>query len=329
MRLIKISNGMHNGVLLNGIFELLDAGRDALGVWVDTTINGTPTRVRGRTTLTSMEVINVGSPLPPAQLDVEINDEDLEKIIDEKFNMMVELVDTLRDSEINSLTIAGASGIGKTWNVEERLEEAELKFGQHWMTIGGSCSPFGLYEALYETRFKGSILVLDDVDVFSDESSLNIFKKALDTTKRRIIDWRSAAKVLEDRGIPESFEFKGKVIFLTNRNIIKEINRGSKLSEHLTAVITRGSFLDLGIHDKRAIMIYVRSVIRKKNYLVSRGLTTEQQETAIKWLEDNQNQLIKLSLRTPLMLAEYMKYDYRTWEIKAQHTLLEQVKLTD
>lgn len=329
MKLVKISNGIHKGVLVNGLFELLGSGRDAQGIWIDTMLNGEPARITSRPPVSTIEIAQVGISKAPAALEVKISDDELKSLITEKFGMITVLVGTLRDSDINSLTIAGASGIGKTWNVEEYLEEAERKSGQHWMTIGGNCSPFGLYEALYETRYKGSILVLDDVDVFSDEISLNIFKKALDTTKRRIIDWRSAAKILDDRGLPDSFEFHGKVIFLTNRNILREISRGSKLSEHLGAVITRGAFLDLGVHDIRSIWIYVKSVIEDKNYLVKRGLTPTQQQEVVDWLQDNLNQLIKLSLRTPLMITEYMKYDINTWESKARHTLLEQISLTD
>ena len=72
-------------------------------------------------------------------------------------------------------------------------------------------------------------------------------KGALDTTKRRVISWRSE-KIFEaedGEAIPSSFDFEGAVIFVTNKNFDREIMRSSKLTPHLEALISRSFYLDL------------------------------------------------------------------------------------
>lgn len=232
------------------------------------------------------------------------------------------LIHNMITSRVNSLIITGAAGIGKTYNVEEILDYYERKQGQHYMTLGGKCTPFGLYEALWACRNAGSILVLDDVEVWDEEDSLNILKKALDTTRTRQIDWRSAGKNLEDKGIPDSFEFKGKVIFLTNVDAYKELARGTKRAPHLNALISRSILIDLGIHDVRTIFLHVKSVMRKTNMLVERGLTLAQQAEVLDWLGENVKELAALSLRTPLMVAEFVLTTPDKWQMMCRHTLL-------
>lgn len=328
--LVKITNGICNGTRIDGVYEFLSYEKTAAGMVVKTLLDGVPANVTIRPNVGSVEQFKIGSTAAPIEINNSMSEEEVEAIIAERFDVMLDLVRTLRTSEVKSLIITGATGIGKTWNVEEQLEEAELLEGQYWNTIGGKCTPFGLYEALYENRFEGSILVLDDVDVFSDDDMLNIFKKALDSTKRRVIDWRSASRLLDERGLPNFFEFKGKIIFLTNTNIYAEIARNTRRAVHLEAVIGRGVTLDLAIHDIRTVLIYIRMLIRKNNYLVKKGLTAEQQEMVINWLNLHRDSLAMLTLRTPLTIAEYMKTNMETWERNAFHTLLipQQIRFT-
>lgn len=291
----------------HGTFEILDEGAN---IQYDS-INGMP----------------AATIAPGLHTNTKLTEAQVEKIIEERFDVMDSLIRALRVSRIRSVIITGAAGIGKTYNVEAYLEKMELEEGQHWAEIGGKCSAFGLYEALWSCRNEGSIMVLDDVEVWEDIDCLNILKKALDTNKRRIIDWRTASKALEDKGLPDSFEFKGKVIFLTNVDAYKEISRGSKKAPHLNALISRSVFLDLGIHDPRTILLHVRSVTRKVGMLVERGLTDFQQEQALMWLEENVNNLQALSLRTPLMIGEFMLTEKEKWEAMCQHTLLQSAPL--
>ncbi len=330
---VKITNGVMGNKTVNGLFEWLDynANPDSsdypqvkikcLGVahWVD---------IRPSTTIDQVEID--GDPeMQVTQLDGKMTEAQVEKIIEERFETMDSLVRTMRDSKlVNSIIITGAAGIGKTYNITQYLDEMERSHAQHWGSIGGKCSAFGLYEALFEFRNEGSILVMDDVDVFGEEDKLNILKNALDTSPKRVIDWRSASKQLDERGLPDSFEFKGKVVFLTNTNMHAEINAGTKRAPHMSALISRSVTLDLGIHCNKTILLHVRSVIRKSNMLVDNGVSYSQQEEIITWLEKNRDNLFALSLRTPLMISELMKSNLSTWQLDARNTMLKQKSLT-
>jgi hypothetical protein len=321
--LVDVKNGLHLGLPINGVFKLID-------VIENTGKGGFSIKVESGDGIILVDIPNGAGVVKPVSIgeikrktqpDMLLTELQVADIITERFEVLVALTEAMMFSDIKSLLISGAAGIGKTFHVTEILEAAE-RLGQHWGILGGRCTAFGLYEVLYEYRNEGSILVLDDVAVFEDENQINILKKALDSSKRRFIDWRSASKMLEERGIPQSFEFKGKVIFLTNTNIYAEIATGTKRAPHLEAFVSRSCVLDLGIHDVRTILIHVRNVVRSTGMLINIGLTHQQQEEIIQYLTEYRDELAALSLRTPLLIAEFVKHHPDRWRIMANHTLL-------
>jgi len=59
-----------------------------------------------------------------------------------------------------------------------------------------------------------SIIVFDDCDaVLKDPVALNLLKGALDSYGKRIISWNADFK---DEDLPKSFNFEGRVIFISN-----------------------------------------------------------------------------------------------------------------
>jgi len=85
---------------------------------------------------------------------------------------------------------------------------------------------------LYQYSAKGSVIVFDDCDtVLFDDLSLNILKAALDSGKKRIIQWNTESRVLDREGIPDKFEFEGAVIFITNVKF--DSVKSKKLRDHL------------------------------------------------------------------------------------------------
>ena len=62
-----------------------------------------------------------------------------------------------------------------------------------------------------------SVVVFDDCDsILLDEVCLNLLKGALDSGKKRKISWLAESHSLRREGVPDSFDFKGGVIFITN-----------------------------------------------------------------------------------------------------------------
>jgi hypothetical protein len=78
--------------------------------------------------------------------------------------------------------------------------------------IKGFSTAKGLYRTLFENN--KSIVVFDDCDaVLKDPIALNLLKGALDSYGKRIISWNADMK---DDDLPRSFEFTGRVIFISN-----------------------------------------------------------------------------------------------------------------
>jgi hypothetical protein len=78
--------------------------------------------------------------------------------------------------------------------------------------IKGYSTAKGLYRTLFENN--NSIIVFDDCDsVLKDPVALNLLKGALDSYGKRIISWNAD---MREEDLPKSFEFTGRVIFISN-----------------------------------------------------------------------------------------------------------------
>jgi hypothetical protein len=78
--------------------------------------------------------------------------------------------------------------------------------------VKGFSTAKGLYRTLFENN--KSIIVFDDCDaVLKDPIALNLLKGALDSYGKRIISWNAD---MRDDDLPRSFNFEGRVIFISN-----------------------------------------------------------------------------------------------------------------
>jgi len=126
-----------------------------------------------------------------------------------------------------SAVITGEGGLGKTYTVTKTLEAhgykdisdlADFDVGAVISTrkcftfVKGYSTAKGLYRTLFENN--KSIIVFDDCDaVLKDPVALNILKGALDSYGKRIISWNAD---MRDDDLPKSFNFEGRVIFISN-----------------------------------------------------------------------------------------------------------------
>lgn len=133
--------------------------------------------------------------------------------INERFDFMVEMVNMVLNAVSNSVVITGPGGLGKTSTVLRAIEAQGLEFTK----LSGYSTPRGLYEFLF--RNNGNLIVIDDCDaVFNTEVGVNVLKAALDSYDERVVSWqgRETSTQDEDGAIPRSFEFTGRVIFISN-----------------------------------------------------------------------------------------------------------------
>ena len=244
--------------------------------------------------------------------------------IEQRFDVLALLADGVASKNIRSLMVAGAPGVGKTFVLEEKLAHAE-KAGlvKSVESIKGSISPIGLYLRLWENRNPGQVLLLDDCDsVFSDEEAMNLLKGALDTSKTRRISWAKASSFLRDNEIPNTFDYEGQIVFITNTDPDAVIEKAGKLAPHMNALISRSVFLDLGIHDVESIMIRVHQVLKGTGLLKELELNAKQAESIVTWMEANLENLRSVSIRTVIQLASFVKSSPSSWEMLASVTML-------
>ena len=162
--------------------------------------------------------------------------------------------------------------------------------------------------------------MFDDCDsVFSDELSLNILKAALDSKKNRRICWNTDSFKLRNEGVPDSFNFQGSAIFITN---IKFDNvKSKKMRDHLEALESRCHYMDLTIDTDREKMLRIKQ-ITKDGMLDEYALGEHVVDEIVDFMESNKTKLRELSLRTVLKLADLAKAFPQKWEAMAENTVM-------
>jgi hypothetical protein len=147
--------------------------------------------------------------------------------INTRFGFVEKLVTMVASGVQPSAVITGEGGLGKTYTVTKTLEAhgykdisdlADFQVGSVISTrkcftfVKGYSTAKGLYRTLFENN--KSIIVFDDCDaVLKDPVALNLLKGALDSYGKRIISWNAD---MRDDDIPKSFNFEGRVIFISN-----------------------------------------------------------------------------------------------------------------
>ena len=187
----------------------------------------------------------------------------------------------------------------------------------------GAMSAIGLYCKLYKLAAKDNVIVFDDCDsILLDDLSLNILKAALDSKKTRRICWNTDSHMLRREGVPDTFEFAGSVIFITN---IKFDNvRSKKLRDHLEALESRCHYIDLTIDTLREKLLRIQQIV-KDGMLNTYALPTETQTEVVQYIWDNKRRLREISLRTVLKIADLAKAFPDTWKDMASSTVLKPV----
>ena len=259
---------------------------------------------------------------PKTETDAQIKER-----LRERFEILNDMTRAVKKGDVRAMIVTGPPGVGKSFGVEEVLSKHDLMATvannsklKKYEVVKGAMSALGLYAKLYEYKDAKSILVFDDCDsVLQDELSLNILKAALDSSKKRTIHWNTDSRLLRDQGAPNSFEFKGGAIFITN--IKFENVRSKKLQDHLAALESRCHYLDLTIDTEREKMLRIEQII-EDGMLLEYEFTTEEQAELISFIDTNKKKLRELSLRTVLKIADLRKSFPHKWQSVAEVTCM-------
>ena len=265
------------------------------------------------------------------QLAVEKNltetDEEIIERLRERFDILDDMTRAVKKGDVRAMIVTGPPGVGKSFGVETVLSKHDVMANiaqdeklKKYEVVKGAMSALGLYSKLYQYSDRKNILVFDDCDsVLLDDLSLNILKAALDTSKKRMIHWNTDSHMLRKEGIPDSFEFKGGAIFITN--IKFDHVKSKKLRDHLEALESRCHYLDLTIDTEREKILRIRQIVRD-GMLSTYEFAPELVEEILEFVTGNAARMRELSLRTVLKVADLRKSFPDRWRAVAEVTCM-------
>jgi len=256
----------------------------------------------------------------------ETDEQAIERIA-ARFSILDEMADAVNEGKVRAMIVSGPPGIGKSFGVERALEKRSMfddiaGSKRKFEVVKGAMSAIGLYKKLYEFSGKNNVVCFDDCDaILYDDLALNLLKAALDTGKKRSLHWNTESRTLMAEGMPNSFEFHGGVIFITN---IKFDNvKSKKLQDHLQALQSRCHYLDLTIDSMRDRMLRIRQICRA-GMLEKYGMPKDVEEDLIQFIFANKHKLREISLRMVLKIADLWKMKPDGYKMLAEQTCMKQ-----
>ena len=239
--------------------------------------------------------------------------------INERFGFVTDMVTMLANNAQASVVVTGPGGLGKSYTVSKALESngfkdittlealeigARINTSKSFRIIKGYSTPKGLYRLLYEN--KDGVLVFDDCDsVLKDPVSLNLLKGALDSYSRRIISWRAD---IRDEDLPTSFEFKGRVVFISNLS-------SSQIDQ---AIITRSMAVDLSMTTAQKIE-RMRHIMESGEFMPEAQV--EHKRDALGLIDRLKDSVKELSLRTLIQVVKIRANAGIKWSDLAEYTI--------
>ena len=224
--------------------------------------------------------------------------------INQRFGFLSDMIVMLAKGDQASVVVTGPGGLGKSHTVTTSLKKAGLKDlsvldeyevgapvpKNAFIVIKGYSTPKGLYRTLYENR--NSVIVFDDCDsVLKDAVSLNLLKGALDSYSKRIISWRADIK---DEDLPTSFEFKGRVVFISNMS-------SNQLDQ---AIISRSMSVDVTMTKEQKVE-RMRHLVSEKSFMPDFDMVCK--NDALNLIGSLVDSVKELSLRTLIQVTKIRK----------------------
>ena len=269
------------------------------------------------------ETVTPDTSAPVAQAET---DEQAMDRIRERFDILHEMTKATVSGDIRAMIVSGPPGVGKSFGVEQEIDKATMfdKLAGKRLraeVVKGSATPIGLYQTLYKYSDANCVVVFDDCDsILLDDVALNLLKGALDSGKKRKISWLSESSSLRREGIPDSFEFKGSAIFITNLKFDKI--KSQKLKDHLDALQSRCHYLDLTLDTMRDKILRIKQIAKDGVLFADYDFEECVQDEIIDFMDTNQTRLREMSLRMAIKIADLRKMSVTNWKRLAETTCM-------
>jgi hypothetical protein len=265
---------------------------------------------------------------PTVATPTETDEQAMDRIR-ERFDILHEMTKATVSGDIRAMIVSGPPGVGKSFGVEQEIDKATMfdKLAGKRLraeVVKGSATPIGLYQTLYKYSDANCVVVFDDCDsILLDDVALNLLKGALDSGKKRKISWLSESSSLRREGIPDSFEFKGSAIFITNLKFDKM--KSQKLRDHLDALQSRCHYLDLTLDTMRDKILRIKQIATDGVLFADYDFDPAVQDEIIDFMNTNQNRLREMSLRMAIKIADLRKMSVTNWKRLAETTCMKSV----
>lgn len=265
--------------------------------------------IRSKSKIYVQRKISVTEVLPKKESRFDIN---------QRFTFVENLVSMVAAGIQTSAVITGEGGLGKTYTVTKTLHEngyadisdfdqmevgSTIRRSKSFVTVKGFSTAKGLYRTLFENN--DSIIVFDDCDaVLKDPVALNLLKGALDSYGKRIISWNAD---MRDDDLPRSFNFTGRVIFISNLN-------QEKIDQ---AIRSRSVMVDLSMNLDQKID-RMQHIAMTAEFLPE--YSKQQKMDALALIRKIGSNAREISLRTLIMITK-IRSSNKNWEDMAEYIL--------
>lgn len=239
--------------------------------------------------------------------------------INQRFEFAKRLVTMVGQGKTASAIIVGEGGLGKSYSVFQALDKigmtdisgVDLEVGDvvpastTYKVVKGFSTPKALYRTLYENR--NGVVVFDDCDsVLKHDDAVSLLKGALDSYSKRIISWNSDRV---DEELPQSFQFMGGVVFISNRSL-------PKIDQ---ALRSRSMCVDLTMTLEQKIE-RMETIVQSAEFLPEIKITYKKDALAhIKSLKDK---VREVSLRSLITVSRIRADGSKEWKDLATYTLM-------
>ena len=332
--IVRITSGSYRNETIKGeVFTLvkgyqLGAKGGFVTVKNEGQFPGRPDQVRVNVDNQSMIEFVSGRDSVKVETPKETDEEAMDRIAT-RFGVLDEMSKACIKGDIRAMIVTGPAGIGKSHGVTLQMEKASMFDNiagkkPRFEIVKGAMSGIGLFAKLYKFSDAKNVLVFDDCDIWEDQDAVNVLKGALDSGKTRRISWNKDSRILREEGIPNTFNFNGSIIFITNKTF--DNKKASKMQPHLDALQSRCHFLDLTVDTERDKMLRIKQVHRDADggLFADYDFTQEQTDEIMSFIWDNHNKLREVSLRMCLKVADLVKIS-ANWRELAKATCMKGV----
>lgn len=246
-------------------------------------------------------------------------DEQIDKRIRGRFQVVTEMVQDAIKGKIRCVFISGPAGMSKSFTVERLIKLADPDRNKS-IICKGFARATGLYKTLHNFQRPRDVIVFDDCDsVFKDEEALNILKAACDTTEDRTIFWGAETTMTMKDGepMPTMFSYNGTIIFLTNYDMEDAIERNVALAPHFQALMSRSHYINIGLWSVRDYIIRIKQIVEEDGMLRDLGFEPFEEKEILDFIRGQSEPDMKfreLTLRLVKKIADLYRARPSRWK---------------